>query len=639
MLGLVRQIMQFCGPYAKRIRLAWIFSFLRAFCANAPFVVAVVLINMLVEGSLTPVGCVAAAVAMLVLMVLQSLFQHAADRLQSTAGFELFAEKRLELANHLRRLPMGYFSAGNLGKISSILSADMVFIEEHSMMVLAEIASNIFAQFIITVFMFVLNPLVGFAVFATEVVAVLLAQPMNREAIGNSGKRQQAVEDLTSALLEYIEGLRIIKSYNRTGESAADLRAGFSQMTRANLGFEEEHAPWIRRLHIVYAVGMTAVVGLSIWLLQTGGIAQGSFIGVMLFAFNLFSPLKALYQLDSQITIMQAALDRLQEVFAEPEIADRAAFEGGGRSGAAASACVDNGVQSGTAASVCRQSASDPSDLSAERYGFGVVDVALGAGGALAGTSTTRNVPEIEFRDVTFAYQDKDVLRGVSFVVERGQTVALVGQSGSGKSTIANLLARFWDIKDGSILLRGVDIREMPLAQLMESLSMVFQRVYLFDDTVYNNIAMGRPEASEEEVHEAARKARCYDFVRALPYGFNTRIGEGGATLSGGEAQRISIARAILKDSPIIILDEATANIDADNESAIQAAMTELCRDKTTIVIAHRLNTIASADKVVVLEDGRVVQQGTSEELLAKNGVFAHMVASAQNAGEWSEGA
>ncbi len=585
MLGLVRQIMQFCGPYAKRIRLAWIFSFLRAFCANAPFVVAVVLINMLVEGSLRPVGCVVAAVVMLVLMVLQSLFQHATDRLQSTAGFELFADKRLELANHLRRLPMGYFSAGNLGKISSVLSADMVFIEEHSMMVLAEIASNIFAQFIITVFMFVLNPLVGLAVLATEVVAVLLAQPMNREAIGNSGKRQQAVEDLTSALLEYFEGLRIIKSYNRTGAGAADLRAGFSQMTRANLGFEEEHAPWIRRLHIVYALGTTAVVGLSVWLLQTGGIAQGSFIGVMLFAFSLFSPLKALYQLDSQITIMQAALDRLQEVFAVEEINDSAST---------------------------------------------VPSVDSLAGG---------KIPEIEFRDVTFAYQDKDVLHGVSFAVERGQAVALVGQSGSGKSTIANLLARFWDIKDGSILLRGVDIRSMPLAQLMENLSMVFQRVYLFDDTVYNNIAMGRPEASEEEVHEAARKARCYDFIRTLPYGFNTRIGEGGATLSGGEAQRISIARAILKDSPIIILDEATANIDADNESAIQAAMTELCRDKTTIVIAHRLNTIASADKVVVLEDGHVVQQGTSEELLAEDGVFAHMVISAQNAGEWSESA
>ena len=584
MLGLVRQIMKFCGPYAKRIRLAWVFSFLRAFCANVPLVVAVVLVNLLLEGGLTPAGCVIAAAVMVVLMVLQSLFQHATDRLQSTAGFELFAEKRLELANHLRRLPMGYFSAGNLGKISSVLSADMVFVEEHSMMVLAEIASNVFAQFVITVFMFALNPLVGLAVLLTELAAIALAQPMNREALSNSGKRQQALEDLTSTLLEYLEGLRIVKSYNQSGAAAADLRAGFARMTEANLGFEEEHEPWIRRLQIVYAVGTTAVVGLSVWLLQTGGMPAGSFIGIILFAFNLFAPLKALYLLDSQITIMQAALDRLQALFDEPEIAD----------------------------------------------------IALGTGDSAGSAGFSADAPEIEFRGVTFAYGEEDVLREVSFTAERGHTVALVGQSGSGKSTIANLLSRFWDVKDGAILVRGVDIRTMPLSELMGNLSMVFQRVYLFEDTVYRNIAMGRPEATEEEVHEAARKARCYDFIVRMPYGFNTRIGEGGATLSGGEAQRISIARAILKDTPIVILDEATASIDADNESAIQAAMTELCRDKTTLVIAHRLNTITSADKVVVLDDGRVAEQGTSAELLAAGGIFARMAAIAQLSREWS---
>ncbi|MBQ9068646.1 MAG: ABC transporter ATP-binding protein [Eggerthellaceae bacterium] len=595
MLGLVRQIMKFCGPYARRIRVAWVFSFLRALCANVPLVVAVVLINMLMEGSLAPAGCVVAAVVMVALMVLQSLFQHAADRLQSTAGFELFADKRLELANHLRRLPMGYFSAGNMGKISSVLSADMVFIEEHSMMVLADIASNIFAQLVITVFMFALNVWVGLAVLAAEVVAVALAQPMNREAFGNSGARQQAVEDLTSALLEYIEGLRMIKSFNRAGEGAADLRAGFRRMTEANLGFEEEHAPWLRRLLIVYALGTTAVVALSVWLLESGGIAAGTFVGVMLFAFNLFAPLKALYQLDSQITIMQAALERLQSLFDEPEIADVAE---GDRAGAGAG---------------------EPSLLS-------------------DGAKPRSGEPpaEVEFRNVTFAYLEKDVLQDVSFTAQRGQTVALVGQSGSGKSTIANLLARFWDVKEGAVLLRGVDIRTMPLAQLMDNLSMVFQHVYLFEDTVYRNIAMGRPDATEEEVCEAARRARCYDFIAAMPYGFNTRIGEGGATLSGGEAQRISIARAILKDAPVIILDEATASIDADNESAIQAAMSELCRSKTTLVIAHRLNTIAHADKIVVLEDGRVAEQGSSEELLEAGGVFAAMVASAQASHEWS---
>ena len=584
MLALVRQIMRFCGPYAKRIRLAWVFSFLRALCANAPLVVAVVLVNLIVEGGCTVATCLIAAATMVALLVLQSVFQHSADRLQSTAGYELFADKRLELAEHLRRLPMGYFSAGNMGKISSILSADMVYIEEHSMTILADVTSNVFAQVIITVFLFVLHPLIGAVALATELVAVAAAQPMNRESVRNSVKRQQAIETLTGSLLEYIEGLRIIKSFNRIGEGAADLRAGFAQMTRANLDFEEEHAPWERRLQIIYACGITALVSASVWLFGTGSVSLGSFIGILIFAFSVFAPIKALYQLDSQITLMQACLDRLQSVFDEKVIADE-----------------------GTAALV---SAAD---------------------------AQATGVPEIEFEQVSFAYDDTEVLHEVSFAADRGQTVALVGQSGSGKTTVASLLTRFWDVADGAVRVRGADVRDLPMESLMGSLSMVFQHVYLFEDTVRNNIAMSRQDATDEEIRETARKARCLDFVEKLPYGFDTIIGEGGASLSGGEAQRISIARCILKDSPIIVLDEATANIDADNESAIQQAMTELCRDKTAIVIAHRLNTVMNADKIVVLDAGRVAETGTPAELVAANGLFARMVATADATGVWSD--
>jgi ATP-binding cassette subfamily B protein len=233
--------------------------------------------------------------------------------------------------------------------------------------------------------------------------------------------------------------------------------------------------------------------------------------------------------------------------------------------------------------------------------------------------------PEIEFRDVSFAYEDGNVLSDVSFKVAKGQMCALVGPSGSGKTTIASLLCRFWDISSGQVLVRGHDVRDVPLSDLVDQMSLVFQRVHLFQDTVHNNILLGRGTATAEEVHEAARKARCHDFITSLPYGYDTVIGEGGATLSGGEAQRVSIARCILKDAPIVVLDEATASVDPDNERAIQEAISELCRGKTLLVIAHQLSTIREAQQILVLEDGRVRQRGAHADLMAEDGRYRDM--------------
>ena len=214
--------------------------------------------------------------------------------------------------------------------------------------------------------------------------------------------------------------------------------------------------------------------------------------------------------------------------------------------------------------------------------------------------------------------------------------MALVGPSGGGKSTIANLLARFWDVRSGEILLRGKDIRSIPMKDLMDQISMVFQRVYLFQDTIYNNIAMGRPDATRQEVEEAAKKARCYEFIMSLPEGFETMIGEGGESLSGGEKQRISIARCILKDAPVIILDEATASVDADNEKYIQEAISELCKGKTIIVIAHRLNTIRNADRILVIADGKISQSGRHEELINVPGIYREFVMTRESGRGWN---
>lgn len=243
----------------------------------------------------------------------------------------------------------------------------------------------------------------------------------------------------------------------------------------------------------------------------------------------------------------------------------------------------------------------------------------------------------IRMENISFSYPGRGgTLHNISLDIPKGKTVALAGLSGSGKSTIANLLTRFWDVKSGEVLVRGRNVKDVKLADLMDHISMVFQRVYLFQDTVYNNISMGRPDAAYEEVIEAAKKARCYEFIMALPDGFETVIGEGGASLSGGEKQRISIARCILKDAPIVILDEATASVDADNESYIQQAISELCRGKTLLVIAHRLNTIQNADKILVIADGSIVEQGTHDELIVQDGMYKNFVTVRRKSRGWN---
>jgi len=578
MIHMVHRILTFCGgKFAARIRFAYLFAFLKSICQNAPVFIAVLVLRRLLDGTATILLCCLCAGGLLTFLALGAVFQYLADRLQSAAGYEVFAEKRKAFAAHLRKLPMGYFTAGNLGRISSILSADMVFIEENSMNIVADVVSDGFAQLVLIAFLFALHPRLGATALMTAFVAMGLAFPMNRESMRNSGARQQAIEDLTGSVIEYTEGLAVSKSFCLTGESASELRQSFARSRDANLTFERQHTPWERALQIVYALGTAAILFLSVWLYEQGQLDRAAFIGVMLFLLNVFAPFKHLFQLDSRLTIMENCLDRLDEVFAEKPLS------------------MDG-------------SAKLPDH--AEH--------------------------ELTFEDVDFAYGEETILHDICFSADKGQMVALVGESGSGKTTIANLLARFWDVREGAVKIRGIDVRELPMETLMAQISMVFQKVYLFEDTIYNNIAMGRPEAGFEEVAEAAKEARCYDFIMRLPYGFNTLVGEGGASLSGGEAQRISIARCILKDAPIIILDEATASVDADNESFIQQAMSELCRDKTVLVIAHRLNTIRGADQILVMDRGRIVENGSHEELMMRDGLYRHMVELQEQSGSWN---
>ena len=508
------------------------------------------------------------------------LVHYLSDSLQSAAGYLMFAEKRMELGGHLRKLPMGYFTSGNIGKISSVLSTDMVFIEEVAMSTLGNMMSYLLSSLVLLGFMFYLNWQLGLIAALVTILAWLVSRGMNKVSLREAAGRQEQSERLTDAVLSFVEGIGVIKSYNLLGEKSEELTGNFKRSRNTSLAFERKMTPWTMGLNVLYGIGIAAIFGLSVFLERSGVLSLAYVLGVLLFVFDLFGPLKALYGEASRLTVMNAALDRIEAVLDEPEL-------------------PDTGKQHIPAQAQPGQ-------------------------------------PEVQFNDVAFAYQDKEVLHHISFSMFPNSMTALVGPSGGGKSTIANLLARLWDVKSGSVAIRGVDTRQVPLAELMDHISMVFQRVYLFQDTIYNNISMGKPNATEEEVYEAARKARCYDFIMALPDGFQTVVGEGGATLSGGEKQRISIARCILKDAPIVILDEATASVDTDNESYIQEAISELVKGKTLLVIAHRLNTIQNADQILVISDGHISQHGTHEELMEQPGIYQDFVRIRMNSAGWS---
>ena len=577
MIKLLKRILDSSGIYKKRITIAVVFSFLKSVLMKAPIGFAFIAINAFTQKAMTGKLCLTIGIAMAICVALQAVVDIISDRLQSTAGYELFADKRIELGKHLRKMPMGYFTEGNIGKISSVLSTDMVFIEENCMTAIAGTVSEIFAEAIMIAFLFYLNVWLGLTGILILGIILLVAKGMKKEAMRDSSARQEQSENLTEAVLDYIEGIGIIKTYNMLGEKSKELSDNFNDSCETNLHFENAHGPWQMGLNLIYGIGASVIIAVALLLQAKEMLSSVYVVGLLLFVFDLFGPLKALYGGSTRYTVMNSCLDRIEQVFSEQELNN-----------------------------------SGSEHIPAEP-----------------------DEPEIEFRDVSFAYGDKDVIHNISFSVRRNKMCALVGPSGCGKSTLANLLARFWDVKSGEVLIRGKDIRSIPLSELMNNISMVFQRVYLFNDTIYNNISMGRPDATKEEVVEAAKKARCYDFIMQLPGGFDTMVGEGGESLSGGEKQRISIARCILKDAPIVILDEATASVDADNEKYIQEAISELCNGKTLLVIAHRLNTIQNANQIIVLNAGSIEATGTNSELIETQGTYRSFVLSRQKAAVW----
>ena len=570
MLKILHRIVCMTGKYSSRIRASYLTSFIKGIMMKAPLIFSFFAISLFMKGQMNEKICLYLGIGLVICIAVEAVFEHITNVLQSATGYEVFADMRMRLGDHLRKLPMGYFTEGNMGKISTVLCTDMVFIEECCMGVLSELVTFMISQGLMTLMMFVMDIRLGVAACVVIIAFFIVGNCMMKTTLAHSKTKQEGSESLTEEVLAFAEGIGIIKSFNMLGEKSKSLSAEFDKSCRESIDFEKSYGPWARALYLTYGIGTSFMLAVAGLLYAKGEMASDNMVGMVLFLFDLFISIESYYGQITRLTVTAASLDRIEEVFEAEELHD-----------------------------------------------FADIALSKDAGG---------NDSLVEYSDVSFGYTGKNVLNHVSFTMKKGEMTALVGPSGGGKSTIASLLARFWDIKEGTIKVDGKDIKNVSLGSLMDKISMVFQRVYLFKDTIYNNIIIGRPDATREEVIEAAKKARCYDLIMSFPEGFDTVIGEGGASLSGGEKQRLSIARCILKDSPIVILDEATASVDADNERAIQEAISELCKNKTLLVIAHRLKTIKDADQILVISDGKIIERGNHEKLMEKDGVYAHMV-------------
>ena len=579
MFKTIRRIIQWCGEFRGKLYIGFLFSFFSHWFAALPVMVAAYTLGKLIEqqmgtGTFDTRWIGWSLFLLIALVMLRFLFDYFRARFQETISYELIARDRLAVGDALKRVSLGYFEQVNTGNILSSITTGLSTLETMGIRMVDNFIGGYLNFAVIFLCLMFFQPVVSLIALAAAAVSFVFLLLVSKYSVKNAPVGAEANRELTGAAIEYARGLAVVKSFGKSGASMEALKKAASDSKKIHLKIEWGFIP-ANCLHLLaLKCGSVALAFASCYLGMTGQMKFEIMLVFLFFSFGIFGSIEPIGDSAHVLGVIDDAMDQL-DALKESNYIDK-----------------------------------DGKNIPLEHF-------------------------DIEFRNLDFGYDSRQILKNVSFSIPEKTSTAIVGPSGSGKTTICSLLARFYDVDHGEVLIGGHNVKELTCDSLLSNISMVFQNVYLFHDTVRTNICFGKPDATEAEMVEAAKKARCHDFIMALPEGYDTVIGEGGSTLSGGEKQRISLARAMLKDAPVIILDEATASIDPENEHLIQEAISELTRGKTIITIAHRLATIEKADQILVVEDGKIVQKGTHEELLQETGRYQKFVEIRKKAEGW----
>lgn len=575
MFGILKKFFDFCGEESRRkFKISIALGAVQAI-GEAMKIPAIMVILMAITRYDISAGYIWASLTiMAVSFAVSFLSKKRSTMLQTEGGYDTAAFKRIEIARHLRYLPMGYFNENSLGEITSVTTNTMENLGNVATRVVMLTTQGLLNTGIILLMLICFDWRIGAIGAAGTVLFLFLNSRMQRAGKSISARKVESDAQVVSETMEYIQGISEVKSYNMTGEKTEKLNRVIDRNADINTKMEFVFIPFMTVQNSITKITGAVMTLCSVLFYLSGTMDLMICIGMTICSFILYTSLEQAGSYNALLHTINVSVDKAQAIL-ELDTMD------------------------------------------------------------IAGRDIEPVAHDIDVEDVSFSYDKRKIIDGVTIHIPEKTTTAIVGPSGGGKTTLCNLISRFWDVDEGCVKLGGTDVREYSMDSLMKNFSFVFQKVYLFADTIANNIRFGQEDASMEEVIAAARKACCHDFIMALPDGYDTVIGEGGASLSGGEKQRISIARAIMKDSPVIILDEATANVDPENEKELTEAIEALTKDKTIIMIAHRLKTVRHADQILVVDGGRIVQQGTHEELLEQDGIYRRFVEAREQAIGW----
>ena len=572
MFSVLKKISDFAGTRRGLLKKSMAVAFLGAVFAALQFAALMLTLDILVGGVDLRIWPVIGV--MMVSVVGRAACSYWSTNAETETGYFMVAEKRIHIGDRLRYIPMGYFNDNSLGNITAVVTTTLSDVENNAARCLVSVIGGFLNTLGLCLGLTVAEWRLGLLAIV-GILAYLGVTELSQRAMLKTGPaRQHAQMNLVEAVLEYIQGMSVVKSYGLDKDSGQAVQRTVDESCDKALSLEKSVIPWMGLRQVVVRVFSVAIAVCALAFYSGGTLSLARCLLMLVASFMLYAELESAGNMADNLQMLGASMDKANSIDDTP-----------------------------------------------------VMDI--------DGAELTTADASVEFQDVSFAYGDRTILDHVSLTVPSGSITAVVGPSGGGKTTLCNLIARFWDVQGGKITVGGHNVREYKLDSLMKNISMVFQSVYLFNDTVENNIKFGRPDATHEQVVAAARAACCHDFIMALPDGYDTVLGEGGGSLSGGEKQRISIARAMLKDAPIVILDEATASVDPENEAELQAAISALTRGKTLIMIAHRLNTVRNANQILVLSGGHIVQRGTHQELMAQGGLYADFVGVRQEALRW----